>query len=123
MNYDSPFPSAGLPIDPIRLSKGYFRSSENNDKMFASEMIDSTVKYGFNMKSIVNMMHIAAGIPSECLIKHKKNVENCIFPINIIPTIKTPIFHMQVCNMNYLNHSTSNRLIYCEFVIYFLANL
>ena len=103
-NYDSAYRSKGILYDEKRLVMDYQPydvggASGGDHKYMLSAEVNFTTRraqYGSKMKSIFNLMGMASGTPSSCLSKYPKSPEICVFAENLVPHIKTPLFHLQV---------------------------
>ncbi len=95
LNYDSEVISLGMESDQREHFVGYI---DVGNMKYAEEINLKTKKniYASKMKSIVKMMNLKAGMPSACLKKYEKSPENCIFAENLVETINTPVFILQV---------------------------
>ncbi len=95
LNYDSEVISLGMESDQREHFVGYI---DVGNMKYAEEIDLNTKKnvYASKMKNIVKMMNLKAGMPKACLKKYEKTPENCIFAENLVESIETPVYILQV---------------------------
>lgn len=77
---------------------GYYKLDTTPPTYHSWEFDEEThsVNYPKRMRNLFQLMNISAGAPKACLENHPRQTSNCIFASNLLPTITSPFFILEV---------------------------